>query len=148
MQRPRFLSNDVERSLGDAGIDHPKRFGRSQGEVNDTAVDKWSTVIDPDSYTLSIHKVCHAQMRAEGQRGMRRAKSTPIEPFSARGVLVVRIEAGKSDHRASPLREHFTCNARLAKCFWPVWAARFDIDQAGSGPAASRARERLGMTQF
>lgn len=111
---PRFLSNDVERNLGDAGIDHSKRFGGSQGEVDDTAVDKWSTVIDPDSYTLSIHEVCHAQMRAERQRGMCRAKSTPIEPFTARGVLVVRIEAGKSGHRASRLGEHFIYNARTA----------------------------------
>jgi hypothetical protein len=54
MQRSRFLSNDVERYLGGTGVDHPKRSGRGHSDVNDTRANKWTTVIDPYGYTLSI----------------------------------------------------------------------------------------------
>jgi hypothetical protein len=62
---PAPLSNDVKRNFDHTHVDHPKSFGRSRCNVDDTSPNIWTTVIDAHDYRFSIQGICHAQARAE-----------------------------------------------------------------------------------
>ena len=92
----RQLLNNVKFNLRYAPIDNSQHFGGGTRNVDNTAGNERTTVIDPNRHGLPRGDVCDAHPRAEWQCTVRGGQFARIELFAARGLCSLPVKAGKS----------------------------------------------------
>jgi len=88
--------NNVKFNLRDTLFDNAYPFGSSNGDINRSSSDERTAVIDPNCHGTSISDVCHAQPGTKWQVGVSSSQFARIELFAIRGLLSLRVKAGKS----------------------------------------------------
>src|SRR5262245_56206403 len=91
----RQLLDDLELDLRDTLAGDSELVGGAVRDVDDAAVDERTAVVDPNRHGLTGGHVGHAHLGAERQRAVRGGQLVLVELLAARGLRVVRIEAGE-----------------------------------------------------
>jgi hypothetical protein len=63
------------------------RLGTCWREIDDAALDVWSTIVDANDHGLAVTDVCHLHLRAEGQRTMSCRKCVCMGIFTIRSAF-------------------------------------------------------------
>ena len=95
------LLHDVEFDLGNTLPHHSQRVGRGIGDVDDTALNIGTAVVDPHRHRAAAGDVRHAQLGAERQRRMGGGHFERVELLAARRLRSLGVVA------RNPMRSRF-----------------------------------------